>query len=188
MQHIALSHPLLQIVGRIADRESAEVYVVGGYVRDLLLGLGDKDIDILVIGDGVGFARKVAREIGTDSVVTFQRFGTAMVPLDNGKIEFVTARSESYSTDSRKPEVARGTLKDDLSRRDFTVNTLAASLNKDRKPDEPFLKENNAVVILACEEKQAERLIMTLRPKLKDFGGMCLVSDCQWVIGPAASY
>lgn len=131
MQHIALSHPLLQIVGRIADRESAEVYVVGGYVRDLLLGLGDKDIDILVIGDGVGFARKVAREIGTDSVVTFQRFGTAMVPLDNGKIEFVTARSESYSTDSRKPEVARGTLKDDLSRRDFTVNTLAASLNKD---------------------------------------------------------
>lgn len=130
MQQMALSHPLLQTVGRIADRESVEAYVVGGYVRDLLLGLGDKDIDILVIGDGVRFARKVARELETDSVVTYERFGTAMVPLESGKIEFVTARAESYSADSRKPMVTTGTLKDDLSRRDFTVNTLAVSLNK----------------------------------------------------------
>ena len=74
--------------------------------------------------------------------------------------------------------------------RGYTVIKPAGGLGSrgERKPDEPFLKENNAVVILACEEKQAERLIMTLRPKLKDFGGMCLVSDCQWVIGPAASY
>lgn len=130
MQQMALSHPLLQTVGRIADRESVEAYVVGGYVRDLLLGLGDKDIDILVIGDGVRFARKVARDLETDSVVTYERFGTAMVPLESGKIEFVTARAESYSADSRKPMVTTGTLKDDLSRRDFTVNTLAVSLNK----------------------------------------------------------
>ena len=122
---------MLLTIGRIADRESVEAYVVGGYVRDLLLGLGDKDIDILVIGDGVAFAREVARELNINSVVTFERFGTAMVPLGDGKLEFVTARSENYSAESRKPEVSRGTLKDDLSRRDFTVNTLAVSLNRD---------------------------------------------------------
>ncbi len=131
MQHIALSHPLLHIIGGIADQESVEAYVVGGYVRDFLLGRGDKDIDILVIGEGVRFARKVARDLGVNSVVTFERFGTAMVPLPDGKIEFVTARSESYTTDSRKPAVRMGTLKDDLVRRDFTVNALAVSLNKD---------------------------------------------------------
>jgi tRNA nucleotidyltransferase/poly(A) polymerase len=129
-QHIDLSHPLLLTVGRIADKESVEAYVVGGYVRDLLLGLGDKDIDVLVIGDGVKFARTVANELGVNSVVAYERFGTAMVPLDEGKIEFVTARSESYSSDSRKPDVKGGTLEDDLVRRDFTVNTLAVSLNK----------------------------------------------------------
>jgi poly(A) polymerase len=129
--HIDLSNPLLETIGRIADRESTEVYVVGGYVRDSLLGLGDKDIDILVIGDGVQFARTVARELGVDSVVTFERFGTAMVPLKQGKIEFVTARSESYSADSRKPQVKSGTLGEDLLRRDFTVNSIAVSLNRD---------------------------------------------------------
>jgi len=128
--HIDLSNPVLETIGRIADRESAEVYVVGGYVRDFLLGLGDRDIDVLVIGDGVEFARIVARELGQDSVVTFERFGTAMVPLKQGKIEFVTARSESYPTDSRKPQVKSGTLEEDLLRRDFTVNAIAVSLNK----------------------------------------------------------
>jgi poly(A) polymerase len=131
MNHIALSDPLFETIGTIADRESVEVYVVGGYVRDLLLDLGDKDIDILVIGDGVQFARTVARELGTDSVIPFERFGTAMVPLTQGKIEFVTARSESYSADSRKPRVKSGTLAEDLLRRDFTVNAMAVSLNKD---------------------------------------------------------
>ena len=128
--HIALSHSLLERMGKIADRESMEIYVVGGFVRDLLLGLGDKDIDILVIGDGVQFARTVARDLGIESVVTFERFGTAMLPFDGGKIEFVGARSESYSNDSRKPSVKSGTLEEDLLRRDFTVNALAVSLNK----------------------------------------------------------
>jgi poly(A) polymerase len=139
--HIALSHPLLETIGRVADREAVEAYVVGGYVRDLLLGLDDKDIDVLVIGDGVQFARTFAHELGVASVVTFERFGTAMVPYGNGKVEFVTARSESYSTDSRKPRVTTGTLEDDLLRRDFTVNAIAVSLNRDRHGElhDPFM-------------------------------------------------
>lgn len=131
MQHLALSHPLLSTIGTIADELSTEVYVVGGYVRDLLLGLDDKDIDILVLGDGIAFAHTVARKLGVQSVVAFERFGTAMVPFEGGKIEFVTARSERYASDSRKPDVTAGTLGDDLLRRDFTVNALAVRLNSD---------------------------------------------------------
>ncbi len=131
-EHITFANPVLSTIGRIADRENLEVYVVGGYVRDFLLGLGDKDVDILVIGDGVEFAKTVAFELRSASVVTFDRFGTAMVPHEGGKIEFVTARSESYSIESRKPRVQSGTLEQDLLRRDFTVNALAACLNKGR--------------------------------------------------------
>lgn len=126
---IELTHPLLQTIGALADELKIEAYVVGGYVRDVLLGLGDKDIDILVIGDGVKFARAVARKVGAPTVVTYERFGTAMVPYEGGKIEFVGARKEYYDPESRKPVVVVGTLHDDLRRRDFTVNALAASIN-----------------------------------------------------------
>ena len=119
-------------IGRIADENNIEAYVVGGYVRDLLLGLDDKDIDILVIGDGVGFAQRVAHAFGRNTVVVHEKFGTAMLPLDEGKVEFVGARKERYSPDSRNPEVTVGTLEDDLRRRDFTVNALAVSLNAGR--------------------------------------------------------
>ncbi|MBI5473207.1 MAG: HD domain-containing protein [Ignavibacteriae bacterium] len=128
--NIQFTHPLLRTIGAIADAQGLDVYVVGGYVRDQLLGLGDKDIDILVIGDGVEFARAVARRLGVGSPVAFERFGTAMVPVDGGKIEFVGARRETYDPESRKPIVTTGTLRDDLLRRDFTVNALAASLNQ----------------------------------------------------------
>lgn len=128
-QKIELTHPLLRTIGALADERKVEAYVVGGYVRDLLLGLGDKDIDILVIGDGVEFARAVARRLGAPTVVAYERFGTAMVPYQGGKIEFVGARREQYDPDSRKPIVVTGTLRDDLQRRDFTVNALAASIN-----------------------------------------------------------
>jgi poly(A) polymerase len=127
--HIHLTHPLLARIGAIADAAGAEIYVVGGYVRDLLLEHGDKDIDILVVGDGIAFARHAARELGVETVVAFERFGTAMVPLDTGKVEFVGARREEYAHDSRKPHVTRGTLTDDLMRRDFTINAMAVSLN-----------------------------------------------------------
>jgi poly(A) polymerase len=127
---IELTQPLLVKIGAVADRRETEIYVVGGYVRDLLLGKTVNDIDVLVMGDGVAFAREVARELGLHPVVPFERFGTAMIPVDQGKLEFVTARKEQYDPASRKPSVERGTLEDDLLRRDFTVNALAVSLNR----------------------------------------------------------
>jgi poly(A) polymerase len=126
-----LPEPLLAAIGAQGDRSGIRVFVVGGYVRDLLLGRPGKDIDILVMGDGVAFARDFAREAGGLTVVPFERFGTAMVPVGGGKVEFVGARKESYSPESRNPAVSAGTLEDDLSRRDFTVNAMAAALNAD---------------------------------------------------------
>ncbi|HEX9007388.1 MAG TPA: CCA tRNA nucleotidyltransferase, partial [Bacteroidota bacterium] len=130
--HLTLPDPLLARVGAVADAEGIEAYVVGGYVRDRFLGRDDSDIDIVVVGDGVAFARTVARALHLDTVVAFERFGTAMLPLANGKLEFVGARSERYHPDSRKPDVASGTLADDLRRRDFTVNAIAVALNAPR--------------------------------------------------------
>jgi poly(A) polymerase len=130
-EKIDLSNPLLKKIGALADKEQMETYVVGGYVRDFLLGRGDADIDILVIGDGIEFAKKSARELGASNVVPFEHFGTAMIPFEGSKIEFVGARKEHYDADSRNPVVAVGTLKDDLRRRDFTVNALAVSINHD---------------------------------------------------------
>ena len=118
------------MIGAIADRESIAAYVVGGYVRDILLGREVKDTDIVVIGSGVEFAKIVAKDFGRTNLILFENFGTAMLPLDDRKLEFVGARKESYRKDSRKPHVEVGTLDEDLSRRDFTVNAMAASLNK----------------------------------------------------------
>jgi putative nucleotidyltransferase with HDIG domain len=120
---------ILTRVGAVADREGIAVYVVGGFVRDHLLGKEVKDTDIVVLGDGVEFAKIVAKELGRTNLVLFENFGTAMLPLDDRKLEFVGARKESYRKDSRKPRIEHGTLEDDLLRRDFTVNTMAASLN-----------------------------------------------------------
>ena len=131
-QRVPLDHPLLARIGSMADRLGVEAYVVGGYVRDLLLGRADRDIDVVVLGDGVAFARAVARELGIGTVVIHEKFGTAMVPVGDGKVEFVGARRERYEHESRNPLVESGTLDEDLSRRDFTVNALAASLNSGR--------------------------------------------------------
>jgi len=128
--HIDITQDVLLRIGSIADTEKIEAYVVGGYVRDKLLGKEVKDIDIVVIGDGINFATKVAKELGFKDIVTYEKFGTAMLPMGDGKIEFVAAREESYARDSRKPRVKKASLESDLSRRDFTINTLAASLNK----------------------------------------------------------
>lgn len=129
---IDLSSEILKTIGAIADREEVDVYVVGGFVRDILLGREGKDIDIVVIGDGPMFARQVAAAVHQKQVITYEKFGTAMLPMGDGKLEFVTARSESYEPSSRKPTVLRASLESDLSRRDFTVNALAASLNRGR--------------------------------------------------------
>ncbi len=129
-KHIDIQDEVLKRVGIVADRENIAAYVVGGYVRDILLGREVKDTDIVVIGSGVEFAKKVAKDFGRTNLILFENFGTAMLPLDDRKLEFVGARKESYRKDSRKPHVEVGTLDEDLSRRDFTVNAMAASLNK----------------------------------------------------------
>jgi poly(A) polymerase len=134
---------IFEIVARVADREHVEAYVIGGFVRDHIIGRlhPEKDIDIVVIGDGPGMARAVAREISRDIKVTvFKTFGTAMFRYQNNDIEFVGARKESYSEDSRKPSVVPGTLTDDQNRRDFTINALAISLNSDNPGEvlDPF--------------------------------------------------
>lgn len=132
-KHITIEQDILQTIGAYADEMKVEAYVVGGYVRDKLLGKEVKDIDIVVVGDGISFAKRIAEKFGRkNDIVTFDKFGTAMLPVNGGKIEFVAAREETYDTTSRKPKVKRATLQSDLSRRDFTINALAASINKER--------------------------------------------------------
>ncbi|RPI04261.1 MAG: HD domain-containing protein [Ignavibacteriae bacterium] len=136
---------ILSRIGAAADREGIDAYVVGGYVRDFLLGREVKDTDIVVIGSGVEFAKKAAQELHRTNLVFFENFGTAMLPLDGRTVEFVGARKESYRKDSRKPHVEIGTLDEDLMRRDFTVNAMAASLNKNNFGDvvDPFDGESD---------------------------------------------
>ncbi len=126
---INLKNSLLKKIGEIADNNDYTIFVVGGYVRDLLLQKDSKDIDILVIGKGTEFAKLVGK-LFKKEVTIYERFGTALLNLNGNKVEFVGARKESYRSDSRNPIVTQGTLDDDLSRRDFTINALAISLNK----------------------------------------------------------
>lgn len=126
---LEISNRILKKIGAIADERSIEAYVVGGYVRDKLLGKEVTDIDIVVVGSGVEFAQAVAHSLKKKKIVIYEKFGTAMLPTEDGKIEFVGARKESYDRESRNPIVDVGTLEEDLSRRDFTINALAISIN-----------------------------------------------------------
>ena len=125
-----LKHTVFKTISTIAEANSIQAYVIGGYVRDLLLSRSSKDIDIVVIGSGIETAREVAKKMGNLKVTTFKNFGTAMIKYQGLEIEFVGARKESYNRNSRKPIVEDGTLEDDQNRRDFTINALALSLNK----------------------------------------------------------
>jgi putative nucleotidyltransferase with HDIG domain len=128
----ALGNPVFKIIGNVADQEQLSVYVVGGYARDVLLKRKTKDIDLVCVGSGIEFARKVARALGPDvRVAVFKNFGTAQIRHQDMELEFVGARRESYRSDSRKPIVEDGTLDDDQKRRDFTINALAIGLNKE---------------------------------------------------------
>lgn len=129
---LKLDHPVFKLIANICKEENVDSYVIGGYVRDLLLNRPCKDIDIVVIGDGILVANRLAAKLekGTN-VSVFKNFGTAMIRLDDYEIEFVGARKESYRADSRKPIVEGGTLEDDQKRRDFTINAFAISLNQD---------------------------------------------------------
>ncbi len=126
-----LSRPLFARISRIVDAMGVEAYVVGGYVRDYYLRRPSNDIDIVVVGSGVDVAEALAAELKTN-VSIFRRFGTAMLHADGVEVEFVGARKESYTPDSRKPQVEQGTLDDDQRRRDFTINAMAWCLNGDR--------------------------------------------------------
>ena len=128
-----LGHPVFSMISKIADQAGQETYVIGGFVRDILLGkpAGDSaDIDIVVVGSGIGLASELKKQLGKKAhLAVYKNFGTAMVKYGDMEIEFVGARKESYRRDSRKPIVEDGTLGDDQLRRDFTINALALSLN-----------------------------------------------------------
>ena len=128
-----LSSPLFQTLTRTCDEAQVEAYLVGGYVRDLFLDRPTNDVDVVVVGSGIDVAKRFARNLpGKAHLSVFRSFGTAQVKWGGQEVEFVGARRESYSHDSRKPIVEDGTLEDDQNRRDFTINTLALCLNADR--------------------------------------------------------
>lgn len=125
--------PLFRELAQTADRLQFECYVVGGYVRDLFLERPTNDIDIVVVGSGIAMAEALTKRLGHAAHLSvFKNFGTAQVKYHHQEIEFVGARRESYSHDSRKPIVEDGTLEDDQMRRDFTINALAVCLNAAR--------------------------------------------------------
>ena len=122
-----------RLISEAADELGVEAYVIGGYVRDLFLNRHSKDIDIVAVGSGIELAKKVAHKLGRKaSLSVFKNFGTAQVKCGDLELEFVGARKESYSHDSRKPVVENGTLEDDQNRRDFTINAMALCLNSMR--------------------------------------------------------
>ena len=131
--NICLTDKIFDTISGVVADENVQAWVIGGYVRDSLLGMvnPDKDIDIVVVGNGIDIARKTAKRLGHHTRVSvFKNFGTAMFRFEDYEVEFVGARKESYSRNSRKPVVENGTLEDDQKRRDFTINALAISLNK----------------------------------------------------------
>lgn len=124
-------NPVFRVIGQAADNLGIKAYLVGGYVRNLLLGRVSKDIDFVCVGSGIRLAEEVSRAFDGARVTVFQNFGTAMIRHGDLDLEFVGARKESYREDSRKPVVEDGTLEDDQNRRDFTINAMAISLNSD---------------------------------------------------------
>lgn len=136
-----LNKSVFRRLSEVADSVGVPCYVVGGYVRDIILGRKSKDIDILVVGSGIDVASRYASTLGKGaSLAVFRNFGTAQVKYRGLEVEFVGARKESYSHDSRKPVVEDGTLEDDQNRRDFTINDIAVCLNSDRfgEVSDPF--------------------------------------------------
>jgi len=127
-----ISSPLFTIVSKAADELGIDAYVIGGYVRDYFLKRGDaKDIDIVAVGSGIALAKKVAEMLpNKPKVSVFKNYGTAMLKTQGIELEFVGARKESYTENSRNPEVENGSLEDDQNRRDFTINALAIQLNE----------------------------------------------------------
>ena len=123
------THKLFDQISSLGQELNMNLYVVGGYVRDYILGNQVMDIDFVVVGDAIKFCKTLKKRLRTGSLVTYPRFGTCMLQLHKHKLEFVTARSEIYDTDSRKPKVQKTDLYTDLGRRDFTINTMAMDIH-----------------------------------------------------------
>ncbi|GAA3574634.1 CCA tRNA nucleotidyltransferase [Snuella lapsa] len=138
----ALNHAVFKIISQSAETLQMDAYVIGGFVRDFILNRGNaKDIDVVAIGDGIKLAKHVSKNLyNTPKVQVFKTYGTAMLRYEDIEIEFVGARKESYTEDSRNPSVEKGSLQDDQNRRDFTINALALSLNSNNYGDllDPF--------------------------------------------------
>jgi poly(A) polymerase len=136
----ALKHPVFKVISKYIGEKNLEAFVIGGFVRDLLLENPSKDIDIVVVGDGPQLANDVAGILRVKKVSVFKTYGTAHFRYKDIDVEFVGARKESYSADSRKPTTQLGTIKDDQNRRDFTINALALSLHPSNFGDliDPF--------------------------------------------------
>ena len=136
-----LSKPIFGVLSEAADELELETYLIGGFVRDIFLYRKSNDIDIVTVGNGIELAKLVAKKLGKNVRVTvFKNFGTAQIKYKQYELEFVGARKESYTLDSRKPTVEDGTIEDDQNRRDFTINALALSINKEKfgKLVDPF--------------------------------------------------
>ena len=126
-----LQGKIFEVIAEEADKLQVDTYIIGGYVRDMVLRRPSKDIDVVCVGSGIQLAEAVAGNLGKQAYLSvFKNFGTAQVKYQDTEIEFVGARKESYNRNSRKPIVENGTLEDDLKRRDFTINTLAIRINK----------------------------------------------------------
>lgn len=129
---VLLDKEIFHLISAVADKLGLECYVVGGYVRDLFLERPSNDIDVVVVGGGIEVASELKQALGKKAHLSvFRNFGTAQVKYRDMEVEFVGARKESYSHDSRKPVVENGTLEDDQNRRDFTINAMAVCLNKE---------------------------------------------------------
>ena len=157
----ALEHPIFAKIGQIADALHLECFVIGGYVRDHVLGRPFKfDIDIVTLGNAIELAQALSESLeGNPKVSIFKTFGTAMLKYKDLELEFVGARKESYQSDSRKPIVTDGTLEDDQNRRDFTINAMAICLNADRFGE--FLDPFNGI-----EHLEEKRIVTPLEPEI----------------------
>ena len=152
------TYELIKNIGMIADKMKLSAYLVGGFVRDLILGKKNKDIDIVVVGDGLSFADEISDTLELYPVVKYKEFGTAMIPIPNMELEIVSARKEVYQVDSRNPKVEFTNLDEDLKRRDFTINTMALSINKDSYLE--FIDPFGGI-----KDLDAQRIITPLNPK-----------------------
>lgn len=169
--HNALTHEIFSYISEAADELNIETYVIGGFVRDYFLERKTQDIDIVTVGDGIQLAKKVAQLLEhKPQVKVFKNYGTAMLRAYGLEIEFVGARKESYTKESRNPHVKPGSLEDDQNRRDFTINALALQLNKENfgRLRDPFdgqkdLKNNLLKTPLKPEETYSDDPLRMLR-------------------------